>query len=183
MNKTIIIKEDKRLECDSFLIIRPKSNYYKKGEKYTIVNQEQFFKKMSYLKSVETFSLKDLPEQYIFLADNYPKSLFLEIQKEVYKAHNKLTLQDYPQFLLDIKKELGKETFQLLEPEIYKTFKPMTLLEIMEVYKETEYYNEKSYIILKGIIRDAYVEKKVSVLVFSNRAPESEIIERLNQNF
>ena len=182
MSKTIIVDYDNRIECNSYLLIRPFSEYYKKSEKYTILNQEKLFQKISYLKNIQTYSLEQLPEMYCYLDKNIPKHLFLQIHKEVYNTSKKITLKDYPYFLIHLKDILGFKDYKDFENLIFLTFKPLTLMDILDLYKNSPFFiKEKSLQILK-IIEDSYIEKKVSVLTFSSHVCENIIIERLKQN-
>lgn len=172
MNKTLIVQEDSRYKNDSFIIIRPKSDYYKTGEKYEFINEQQLFLSSSYLKSVENYDLQSLPEYFCYLDKNCPKSIYLEIQEQVYKASNRLTLKEYPQFIEILKHYLGDEIFILFQPLLYQDFKPLTLIEITDLYKSQHYFNENTYTNLQLHIKKSFDKKQVSVLCFSNRTPE-----------
>ena len=182
MNKTIIVDYDNRIECNSFVLIRPLSEYYKISEKYTIVNQQKLFQKISYLKNIQTYSLNDLPELYCYLDKNIPKHLFLQIYKEIYNTSNKITLKDYPQFLIHLKDILGFKDFKVFENLIFMTFKPLTLFEILQIYNKSDLFIKEKSLQIFNIIKEYYIEKKVSVLTFSSHVSESIIIERLKQN-
>jgi hypothetical protein len=172
MNKTLIIKKDIRLDCDSFLIIRPKSNFYKVGEKFTIVDEEQLFQKIAYLKSAKEYSLSNLPEDYIFLDSNLNKSKYLQIQQQIFKSSERLTLQDYPNFLNDLQNVLGSNDYAHFENQIFKTFKPLKLVEILQLYEKQDYYTKQNHFSLKTVVEASFIEKKVNVLVFSSLVPE-----------
>lgn len=182
MNKTLIVNYDNRIECDSFVLIRPFSDYYKTSEKYTILNQQKLFQKISFLKNIQTYSLNDLPEIYCYLDKNVPKHLYLQIYKEVYNTSNKITLQDYPLFLIHLKDILGFKDFKDFENLIFMTFKPLTLMEILQMYNKSSFFIKEKSLQIFNIIKESYLEKKVSVLTFSSRVSENIIIERLKQN-
>jgi len=182
MSKTIIVNYDNRIDCDSFVLIRPLSDYYKQSEKYTIVNQEKLFQKISYLKNIQTYTLEELPEIYCYLDKNIPKQLYLQIHKDVYNTSKKITLQDYPLFLIHLKDILGIKDFKDFENLIFMTFKPLTLFEILEIYNNSPYFIKEKSLQILNIIKASYIEKKVSVLTFSSHVCENILIERLKQN-
>ena len=183
MSKTLICDIDSRFQMDSFILIRPESKFYKVGEKFMFVDNNQLFQKMAYLKSVQNYSLKNLPEVYTYLDSNVPKHKYLEIQEKVYNASQRLTLKEYPVFLIHLKDVLGIRDFKVFEARIFSTFMPMKLIEILELYKNGDLYIHEKYVRLQFIVKEAYVEKSVSILTFSTHVPENIIIERLKNNF
>ena len=178
MSKTLVVNVDSRIENDSFLLIRPASSYYKLKEKYMIVDSSQLFQKLTYLKCIETYKVKDLPESAIYIDSNIPKKTFIEIQEKVYNTAQRVTLSEYPIFLDHLKDILGIKDFKFFETEIFKTFKPLTLSEIVKMYKDSEIFIQDKHKQLLHLVDASFIEKELSVLTFASHVPTTEIIEK-----
>ncbi|MFT7442642.1 MAG: hypothetical protein ACI9Q3_001016 [Maribacter sp.] len=181
MTNTIVANVDARFQSESFILLRPKSKFYKIGEKFIFVDRSQLYQKTAYLKCIDTYKLIDLPESYIYLDSNTTKNTFLQIQSQVYKTSDRLTLEDYPLFLVHLKDSMLLKDFLTLEHHIFKTFKPLTLLEILTLYQSMPFYNAQTFQKLYKIVMAGFDQKQMSVLTFSSHVPENEIIKRMNQ--
>lgn len=187
MTKTLIAKNDERLKCSSFILIRPKSNYYVINETYLILDDSQLFQKYSRIKAIETYSINDLPESLIFLDSNVPKDIFLDIQKNVFNTSTRVTLKEYPQFWSEIRNIFDSEIdFKVFEHSVFISFEPLTCLEILELYKSSAFYNYTKYKTLKAVVDNCFINKELSVLFFSDFVPVAEILskqEKIKSNY
>ena len=171
MTKTLIVDPDERFKMNSFILVRPQSDFYKVGTKFEFLDNKQLFISISYLKSVDNFQLSDIPEHICFLDQNVPKHLFIEIQRQVFKSSKNLTLKDHPHFYEVLKYYLGDQIFYIFEKLIFKDFKPLTLLQIVDLYKNQHYSKPLIVESLMNHIENSYDKKRLSVLTFSNRTP------------
>jgi hypothetical protein len=181
MSNTLVVNVDERLKCDSFILLRPKSNYYKIGEKFIFLDRSQLYQRTAYLKCIDTYKIKNIPESVIYLDSNTTKNIFLEIQSQVFKTSDRLTLEDFPVFLHHLKDAMLLKDFLTLEHHIFKTFKPLTLLEILGIYQSMPFYNALIFQKLMKVVQAGFDEKQLSVLTFSSCVPESEISQRMNE--
>jgi hypothetical protein len=185
MSKTLIVNVDPRISNDSFILIRPTSTYYKIGEQYMIVDSSQLFQKLTYLKCVDTYKVKDIPEAFIYIDSNIPKQTFLDIQEKVYNTSQRVTLKEYPLFLVHLKDVLGIQDFKSFEYQIFKTFKPLTLTEILKIYRNSKIYISEKYKQLSELVDASFIEKELSVLTFASHVPVEIIKQKtlINTNF
>jgi hypothetical protein len=179
--KKIMSKDDKPLHHNSFILLRPESDYYKIDEPFDVIDQNQYYQGLFYLRSIKTYTLKDLPEIYTYLDSDVDKNLFLEIQQKVYDTYKRVTLQECPEFTTFLKDLIGKENYKLFEFQIFKSFKPLTLNEIYQLYKDFEFHDVLLFKKIRSYILMSFPKKKISVLLFSQRLPEKTLEEKYNQ--
>lgn len=172
MSKNLSCEIDERFSCKSFIIIRPESDYYKKFDKFSIINHlDNSFCKSVYLVDIQNYTLKDLPENLIFLDQNCTKEIFTSIQALVYNTYKRVTLLEHPKFLEDLKNVIGVSQFEEFEPKIYQTFKPLKLVEIFDLYKKYYPNYSENFYKINQVINESYVFKRLSVLTFSEVEP------------
>lgn len=179
--KNIIVNEDERFNHSSFILIRPFSTFYDVNQAYQILNENQLFMGVFYLKHILETNIKDIPVQFTYLDSNVDKNLFETIQEDCYNTSNRLTLVDCPHFMDFLKLTIGNQYFSQLEPLIYKTFKPLTLLEIFNLYKNCEFRDSNLYPKIEAFIKTSFRDKKLMVLTFSNSIPPETFQNKLNQ--